>query len=146
MLLDFKKSDLIRQGILHAREASGNGFHLEAITTWESLIWEGMSSYILFKTGKEVEVSTSLNALLQRLKKIEEDYELNAAEKTLCGLRHQVDTWRKRREAAVHSLARLEEGKHHTFKDKVSLQVQYARNGEALFKEIRDLLEELKIS
>jgi len=146
MFTDFKKSDLVRQGILHAREASGSGFHLEAITTWESLIWEGMARYIASRTGKAVEVSTSLNALLQRLKKIEEEYELNADEKTLCGLRHQVDTWRKRREEAVHSLALIEEGKHHTFKDKVSLQVQYARNGEALFKEIKELLEALKIS
>jgi hypothetical protein len=142
----YQKSDLIRQGILHAREASGNGYHLEAITTWESLIWEGLASYIAFKTSKEVDIDTSLNAVLTRLKKIEDEYELSADEKTLCGLRHQVDTWRKRREAAVHSLSRLEEGKHHIFKDKVSLQVQYARNGEALFKEIKDLLEVLKIS
>ena len=142
----YQKSDLIRQGILRAREASGNGYHLEAITTWESLIWGGMCSFITAKTGKDVDVSTSMNAVLSRLKKIEEDYELNADEKTLCGLRHQVETWRKRREAAVHSLARVEEGKHHTFKDKVSLQVQYARNGEALFKEIKDLLEALRIS
>jgi hypothetical protein len=146
MSADFKQSDLTRQGILHAREASGNGYHLEAITTWESLIWEGMARYIASRTGKAVEVSTSLNALLKRLKKVEEDYDLNADEKTLCGLRHQVDTWRKRREEAVHSLALIEEGKHHTFRDKVSLQVQYARNGEALFKEIRDLLGILKIS
>jgi hypothetical protein len=144
--LGFSKPDLIRQGIFRAREASGSGFHLEAITIWESLIWDGLSSYIAFKTSKPVAQSTTLSALETRLKKIEEEYTLSADEKVLCGLRHQVNTWRKRRDLSVHGLVIQEEGKHQNFQDRVSLHVQYARNGEALFSEIKDILEKIGVT
>jgi len=130
----------MRQGVLRAREASASGFHLEAISIWEALIWDALNTYVSYRTGKTVNTGIGLGSLEKRLERIEQEYSLSPDEKVLCGLRFQVKTWRKRRDQLLHGLVETQKETHQTFNDRISLFVQYARNGEALFSEIRDLL------
>lgn len=103
---------LYKAAFTRVKEASREGYHLEAITLLESLLSDRMESRVAHLTQTKAGFKT-LGELISQSK----GHEDNAAFRELLV---DIDAWRKLRNRSLHELVKFEEGDLRTWHEKVA--------------------------
>lgn len=121
---------LYKSALDQAAKAKDNGFYLEGITLFESLITDRLESAITKATGEEVSFK-NLGFLIQKLNNS------SGFTSEFCDLINtDLDSWRKDRNRALHEIVKLEDGELELWENRYQgLAVTYEQ-GLQLFRQI----------
>ena len=107
-------------------QALANGYYLEAITLMESIISDRLESYLIRMTSDNKYSFNTLGQLIQGL--------------TCIGDTHMpisdILIWKNNRNASLHEMAKIEDGKYRDFGTKYSDAKNCADEGYELFRKI----------
>lgn len=126
----YRRKEIIGNAISQAQGAAKAGFFLEAITLTESLIADRLESHLSYlsqKAGGFEPLGTLITAL-------EKQPKLNASYKEL--LLKDIKPWTKKRNYALHEMAKLSETGIESFAEKYAAAKQIFIEGEAIRKKL----------
>lgn len=114
-------------------EASEAGYYLEAITLLESLIADRLESRASYLTG-ENEGFSNLGPLIRTFRKHE-------TVQAFRDLIERLDSWRKKRNTALHEVVKLEHGPLPSWEKQTASLPSIVQVGKDLLREFADLDE-----
>ena len=124
---------LYKHLIGHYLAAMEQGYYLEAITLMESLITDRLESALIYNEIIPADKAfLTLGSALNRIKStgiLSQD------------LYSKIDAWRISRNAALHEIAKIEEGSAPVFNERYIQQASVAKDGYQLFKDIKQELK-----
>ena len=124
-----ERFETFKSVIARYKDAMAAGFYLEAITLMESIIGDRLECY-LHRNIESVDYSFStLGRLIEGLKKVD----------STSPLVNKITKWKNQRNALLHEMAKIEDGKYVDFAAKYNIAKQCAEEGLALFREIDKL-------
>lgn len=110
-------------------KAEENGFYLEAITLYESLITDRLESVLSVATGTNYQFK-NLGPLIDDVKKYMPSTPLASL------VIERLDAWRISRNKALHQMAKLQEGQLKDFDQEYLLCEGICREGKSIFRAI----------
>jgi hypothetical protein len=130
--------ELYKNAIDQAAAAKGKGFYLEGITLFESLITDRLESLLSRVTGQEVSFKT-LGFLIRLVKEQQHTF----SDEFYLLVNNDLDSWRNKRNRALHELVKLEEGKIEGWENRYNgLETTYEK-GYELFRQIDKAIREM---
>lgn len=138
-----KRYVLYKNVITRINQACQDGYYLEAITLLESLITDRLESYLTFIKGE--------NVGFENLGKLIDIFKSKAlADKIDDELRNtvlqDVNEWRKKRNAVLHEMAKIDFGNQQTWEQKCQELDKIADDGLSIFRKIDKRLTALRRS
>lgn len=120
--------------INHANDA---GYYLESITIIESLVSDRLESRLSFLLQRNFSFRT-LGASIQTAGQVEPDPEL----KTI--ILEGVNEWRKKRNTALHEMAKMADGDDRAWEEKYAELEQIASDGLSVLSRLQDRMRKIK--
>jgi biopolymer transport protein ExbB/TolQ len=126
------RQDLYRNAFKRIKQATDQGFNLEAITLIESLISDRLESRLSFLLKEDFSFKT-LGVLINKAKRIENNEELKLV------ITSDLNKWRNQRNSALHEMIKIQEGETPSWEDRISNLKNVSESGLKLLRKI-DLL------
>lgn len=140
-----RSDNLAERGVLytqifeHLKKAENQGFYLETITLYESLISDRLESRISYLEKKE-NAFKSLERNLEEIRKCETDEKI----KELTQKGGSLDSWKNKRNFALHEFAKLKKSDSESFSEKYSSLKDITDEGLKLFRELDSQITKLR--
>ena len=115
-----------------ALAAMDKGYYVESILLWEALIANRLEILLNFMQESNVQFS-NFDRLLERLETVVRLQRPTEIEDYLEELIAQLHDWRRSKNAAMHSIARVQEGDTEHWKDRYREAKKIAKAGRKLF-------------
>ena len=106
------------------------GYYLEAITLCESLIADRLESRLNYLTQSDKYSFSMLFDMQNKISELETEGELNLV------VNERLHAWRKKRNHALHQMAKIREGDNKEWEDKIADCKTIAIEGNSIRKEV----------
>lgn len=127
--VDDFRHDIYADVLARINQSYENGYYIEAITLLESIISDRLESICNEVNQNNDDAFSVLGTLINHAKRIDvsEDWS---------DILNKLNEWRKKRNSAIHEMAKIEEGTHTSFNEKYANCKDIVEEGKALFREI----------
>lgn len=113
------------------------GFYLEAITICESVIADRLESRLNFICNTANYSFSTLGRLIEGIRNKEKDNNI------ISFVNHNLDPWRRKRNNALHEMAKIEDGDSNEWADKIIQCESIAKEGEQIRKMLFKLMQNI---
>ena len=123
------RHELYADVLARINQSYENDYYIEAITLLESIISDRLESICNEVNQNNDDAFSVLGTLINHAKRIDvsEDWR---------DILNKLDQWRKKRNSAIHEMAKIEEGTHTPFNEKYANCKDIVEEGKALSREI----------
>lgn len=135
-----QRHNLYASVLAKRKKAMEDGYYLEAVTLTESIVADRLESRLSFLKGEDFSFKP-LGPLIIEAGKVETDEELKAL---VTDEENGLEAWRKRRNNAIHELAKIEEDSSVPWGARYEEVRQCAESGYELFRKINARVNKLR--
>lgn len=123
------RHELYADVLARINQSYENGYYIEAITLLESIISDRLESICNEVNQNNDDAFSMLGTLINHAKRIDvsEDWS---------DILNKLDEWRKKRNSAIHEMAKIEDGNMTPFVDRYATCKDIVEEGKVLFREI----------